>query len=284
MNRGGAVRRRQATSGGRRAPLPSPDTPGYRRCSPASAPALLPSNSRDGMNETMATPPQDPYADPIFGYPPQPGPEPEAPKPQKHRRWPWVVGIVAALLIGISIGASGEDPPPAQAADNSDELANLQVSLEATQEQLETVGDQRDAALAELDAAEEARDTAREKLAEAEEDRDAAIARAEDAEGQLEDAQGELAAAEAAAAEEEAQAEAAGTQFGDGTWVVGEDIEPGVYRNDGGGWCYWERLSGLSGEFGDIIANGVPEGQAAVEISGSDGAFSSDGRRTWPQQ
>ena len=232
----------------------------------------------------MATPPQDPYPDPIFGYQPEPGPEPQPPKPAKHRRWPWAVGIVAALLIGVGIGASGQDPPPAQAADHSDELANLQVSLEATQEQLETVGDQRDAALADLEAAEDARDTAREKLATAEDDRDAAIARAEDAEGQLEDAQAELEAAEAAAAEEEAQAEAAGTQFGDGTWVVGEDIEPGVYRNNGGGWCYWERLSGLSGEFGDIIANGAPEGQAVVEISSSDAAFSSEGCGTWTQQ
>src|SRR5699024_5313497 len=103
----------------RRAALPSPDTPGYRRCCPAPAPALLPSNPRDGRNETMATPPQDPYADPIFGYPPQPGPEPEAPKPQKHRRWPWVVGIVAALLIGVGIGASGEDPPPRSAEHTS---------------------------------------------------------------------------------------------------------------------------------------------------------------------
>ncbi len=235
----------------------------------------------------MTTPPQDPYGYPTFGEPPQPGPlpqppqpsqPPEPPTPTKHRRWPWVVGIVAALVIGVGIGASGQEPPPAQASDTSDELADLQVDLEATQDQLETVAAERDAALTDLEAAESARDTAREQLATAEDERDAAIARAEEAEG-------ELAEADAAAAEEEAAAQEAGTQFGDGTWVVGQDIEPGVYRNSGdGSLCYWERLSGLSREFGDIIANGVPDGPTVVEISGSDVAFSSQGCGTWTQQ
>src|SRR5699024_12455227 len=117
----------------------------------------LPSNATGGSDKSVATHAQDPCRAPIFGYPPEPGPVPRPPKPAKHRRWPWAVGIVAALLIGVGIGASGQDPPPAQAADHSDELANLQVSLEATQEQLETVGDQRDAALADLEAAEEDR-------------------------------------------------------------------------------------------------------------------------------
>lgn len=142
------------------------------------------------------------------------------------------------------------------------------------------VGEERDAALDDLHAAEDARDTAladletaHADLSAAEDDREAAITRAEDAES-------ELAAVQEAATE----AEAAGTQFGDGTWVIGEDVEPGVYSNDGGGMCYWERLSGLSGEFGDIIANGLPDGQAVVEIAGSDTAFSSQGCGTWTRQ
>lgn len=64
------------------------------------------------------------------------------------------------------------------------------------------------------------------------------------------------------------------TSFGDGWWAVGDHIEPGRYRSEGGGdLCYWERLSGFSGEFGDIIANANVEGQALVEIASSDAGF-----------
>jgi len=57
-----------------------------------------------------------------------------------------------------------------------------------------------------------------------------------------------------------------------GTYVVGTDIQPGVWRNPDG--CYWERLSGLSGEFGDIISNGGNEGGLqTVEVAASDAAF-----------
>lgn len=236
----------------------------------------------------MTTPPQDPYGYPIFGNQPQPGPAQQPPTipteqatpPRQRRRWPWVVGIVAALFLGVGIGAAGEDPPPAAATDNDQEVTRLQASLDDTQEQLANVGEERDAALDDLHAVEDARDTAladletaQADLSAAEDERDAAITRAEEAES-------ELAGVQEAAAE----AEAAGTRFGDGTWVIGEDIEAGTYRNDGGSWCYWERLSGLSGEFGDIIANGLPDGQAVVEIASSDAAFSSNGCGTWTRQ
>jgi hypothetical protein len=44
--------------------------------------------------------------------------------------------------------------------------------------------------------------------------------------------------------------------FGPGTHLVGTDIEPGVYRITGE-ITYFARLSGLTGEFSDIIANGA---------------------------
>ncbi|MFO8059480.1 MAG: hypothetical protein R6U70_02315 [Bacillota bacterium] len=54
--------------------------------------------------------------------------------------------------------------------------------------------------------------------------------------------------------------------FGPGTYLVGEDIQPGRYRCDGG-VTYFERLSGLSGEFDDIIANvALPDGPVVVDI------------------
>ncbi|OPL10383.1 MAG: hypothetical protein AVO34_10895 [Firmicutes bacterium ML8_F2] len=66
-----------------------------------------------------------------------------------------------------------------------------------------------------------------------------------------------------------------------GTYVVNEDIEPGLYRSEGG-ITYFERLSGLSGERKDVIANGaVPNGPVVVEVKESDVAFRSEGSGTW---
>ena len=72
-----------------------------------------------------------------------------------------------------------------------------------------------------------------------------------------------------------------GSTFGDGIQVVGEDIEAGTYRTDGGESCYWERLSGFGGSFDEIIANDNPTGQVVVTISPSDAAFKSQRCGTW---
>ncbi|MCT7351309.1 hypothetical protein N4P33_03880 [Streptomyces sp. 15-116A] len=73
---------------------------------------------------------------------------------------------------------------------------------------------------------------------------------------------------------------------GDGTFVVGEDIEPGTYRTSGPDdaaipSCYWARLSGTSGELDEIIANGNTEGPTTVTISASDEAFQTSGCEPW---
>jgi hypothetical protein len=70
--------------------------------------------------------------------------------------------------------------------------------------------------------------------------------------------------------------------FGDGTFRVGVDIHPGTYRaaNPSQG-CYWERLSGFSGEFGDLIANNFTDAPDVVTIAPTDAGFSSDGCGTW---
>lgn len=68
---------------------------------------------------------------------------------------------------------------------------------------------------------------------------------------------------------------------GDGTFIVGEDIQPGTYETEGSEYCYWERLSGTSGTFDDIIANGVPTGPSIITISPSDEAFLTEGCSEW---
>ena len=76
------------------------------------------------------------------------------------------------------------------------------------------------------------------------------------------------------------------TTFGSGVQVVGDDIPPGVYRNFGfSDGCYWERLSGFSGEFEDIIANDFTDVGQIVEITNSDAGFNStQACGTWTNQ
>ena len=77
-------------------------------------------------------------------------------------------------------------------------------------------------------------------------------------------------------------ASSATASFGDGTWVVGSDIQAGTYRSSRtGGGCYWERLSGFSGGFGDIIANEITDELSLVEISSTDAGFSTQDCGTW---
>jgi hypothetical protein len=67
--------------------------------------------------------------------------------------------------------------------------------------------------------------------------------------------------------------------FGSGTHLVGDDVQPAVYETgqvEGPFGCYWERLSGLSGELDDIIANGNVAGHDVVEIAAEDVAFGTD--------
>lgn len=72
------------------------------------------------------------------------------------------------------------------------------------------------------------------------------------------------------------------TSFGDGTYLVGTEIAPGTYKTDNkGGFCYYERLSGVSGSFDDIITNGSPKGPAIIEIPATDKAFKTSGCGTW---
>jgi hypothetical protein len=70
--------------------------------------------------------------------------------------------------------------------------------------------------------------------------------------------------------------------FGEGTQVVGEDIQPGVYfANDVSDSCYWERLRGFSGELDDVISNAFSAERQIVAIEASDVAFSSSRCGEW---
>jgi hypothetical protein len=70
------------------------------------------------------------------------------------------------------------------------------------------------------------------------------------------------------------------SKFGDGAFIVGEDIKPGTYRSPGSGSCYWARMSSFAGGgVGGIIANGNSPG--IVTISANDRGFQTYGCGTW---
>jgi hypothetical protein len=72
------------------------------------------------------------------------------------------------------------------------------------------------------------------------------------------------------------------TAFGPGQQVIGDDIEPGIYfANEADEFCYWERVSGLSEEIDDIIANQIVDYRAIVEVSESDAGFYSERCGDW---
>ncbi len=72
--------------------------------------------------------------------------------------------------------------------------------------------------------------------------------------------------------------------FGDGTWIVGRDIAPGVYvAASPSDSAYWERLANFSGEDDGILANGFTSGsgQLVVEIRDGDVGFRTEDCGTW---
>jgi hypothetical protein len=69
---------------------------------------------------------------------------------------------------------------------------------------------------------------------------------------------------------------------GDGTYRVGTQIRPGLYKATGtGSGCYWERLSGFSGSFSQINANHFGTARTYVQILPGDVGFRSNGCGSW---
>lgn len=70
---------------------------------------------------------------------------------------------------------------------------------------------------------------------------------------------------------------------GDGTYLVGTDVTPGVYKSGkpASGNCYWARLKDDTGSIGDIIANNNSAGSSVVTIRKTDRMFQTSGCETW---
>jgi hypothetical protein len=65
----------------------------------------------------------------------------------------------------------------------------------------------------------------------------------------------------------------------DGTYAVGQDIQPGTYSSAGpvgSGACYWKRVSGSS-----IVDNALTKKAAVVQIAPTDTAFTTNECQSW---
>lgn len=210
---------------------------------------------------------------------------------------PWwrraAVHLVAIGMLGLAIGAGGG----VAAARNSSagEAADARVDANSAQHRADdaatAASDAQDEAAAADQRASEAQDAAEAAESEIAGASEQAMAAAEQAVAEratdLDVREQEVGAREdAVSAREEAvgaaeEQQARNTFSGDGTYVIGVDIEPGTYRSDGGSGCYWARLSGLSGELSDIITNNISDGPTIVEILGSDAGFTTSRCATW---
>ena len=69
--------------------------------------------------------------------------------------------------------------------------------------------------------------------------------------------------------------------FGDGWWIVGVDILPGIYRTSDD-VTFYARLSGFGNRLEDIIAIAAQEeGGSIIEIMDTDVGFQTQGGAIW---
>ena len=69
-----------------------------------------------------------------------------------------------------------------------------------------------------------------------------------------------------------------------GTWLVGGQVQPGIYEAEAEDGCYWERLSRFGGRIDDILDNDFVSGggRQLIEIEPGDvGFYSNEGCGTW---
>ena len=157
--------------------------------------------------------------------------------------WAWALGAaVVGLALGGVLGYGAASEEIDQAKSAQGSTA---ADLDATESELEALSEELDERSAELDQR-----------------------------------SGDLDTREAAISATEQQIEANSIP-GDGTFLVGSEIQPGTYRSVDNSLCYWERKSGTSGDFNEILANGNVDGQAIVTIEPYDVAFTSTRCSDW---
>jgi multidrug efflux pump subunit AcrA (membrane-fusion protein) len=170
----------------------------------------------------------------------------------------WLLAVTALILglfivIGVEAAAISEANARATAAQN--ELTTTQSDLSAARSEAKAATDVLSAAQSEATTAKDALSAAQAGLAARKTTLDAAAAAVAAREVKV------------GAAEKAAQAN---TFAGDGTYLVGTDVQPGTYKADASPGCYWARLSSLSTS--DIIDNQNSDGPVVLQILPTDKA------------
>lgn len=252
------------------------------------------------MPPAMPVGPVAPFSPAAFAPAPVGSPPAGGTGPGRRRRWPWVVAAILLLLVIIAstnrtpTTPTVPAPAPAVAAPTAPAAAPATVTLPG-----DVVGRNAQIVSGELTglgltnvtyASRDAEDTVVVLLQNwtvtgIEPGAGTAVAPGDAVVVTVTKA-GAASAPAASSAAPAAPAAGPATSFGDGTHVVGQDIEAGTYKTAGPssssfGACYWARLSNTSGEFDAIITNGVPTGQATVTIRSGDAAFETSGCQTW---
>jgi len=216
-----------------------------------------------------ATPPQPPY-----------GMAPQAPTPKKKaKKWPWIVGGVAVLaVIGMVNSGNSDSTNTTTAAPASLPSYTTPAAPPVVDVTLpEVAGKNGQIALDELKA------LGLTAVTPASQDRNDSmvllpanwtVTKIEPAARTVVKSNSTVIVTmtkRGAAATPAAPAQPAGPQTSgitDGSYHVGDDIEPGTYKSAGGDGrpCYWARYKNGSSEFSNIITNSLNDGPARVTV------------------
>ena len=79
------------------------------------------------------------------------------------------------------------------------------------------------------------------------------------------------------------QVTATRSEFEEGTYIVGTDLDAGEYVATGGTSCEWARLSGFGATDGEVVDRGFaePATQPRVTVAATDVGFTSGGCGVW---
>ncbi len=157
------------------------------------------------------------------------GPQP----PRRAKRWPWIVGIIAAFVVGLVVGVASNTGTTQFASSGDDSAGTATVTVTQTEDAVPTGTDTPDT-----------------------DDTDTP------------DTDTDTTTTDSTSADIP----------GDGTYTVGDDIQPGTYHSTGGDGCSWERFGqDDSGDTG-IVESGSSR---TVTIRHSDTSFQTEGCGSW---
>lgn len=185
-------------------------------------------------------------------YSTPPVPAPSQPKLEqtnkKPKAWllPTITGVVA-LLVGITAGGSG--------GVSQEDLDAAQASLTTAEASLKTAQQERDTAQGKLDEITGSAEETERLLQEREKSIEDSAAKVEESQAKLDEREAAVKKREEAVTGAEKKAKE--STFGEGRWIVGEDIKAGTYKTTEpvtSTMCYWAiTTSGSNGD--DILSN-----------------------------